>query len=247
MQHFIGKFLLPTLTMVLFVTCKSEDPEPSLLYLSKVTTELHTREYTFDGGKATGSTYTEGATKVTATFTYNGDGDITNINYSDDTHEAISYLNGNIIGRKRYDTTKKLLSQWDYEYSGIQLTKVQYYEVADGIPYAAGHIVYEYDDTAGNDPAQVKEFLNHTPTTPSTSVYTYDQTKGAFSAAPAALKKYFRVLNISTEKNVVKIVNDTKTWNYTYEFNDSGYPTKRVGGPSTGQAFTTSYDYTLVN
>jgi len=247
MRHVLRNFLLPTLTMVLFVTCKSEDPEPSLFYLSKVTTELYTREYTFDGEKAIGSTYTEGATKVTATFTYNGAGDITNINYSDDTHEAIFYLNGNIISRKKYDTTSKLLSQWDYEYSGFQLTKVQFYEVADGIPYAAGLRVYEYDDTAADDPAQVKEFFKHTPTTPSTSVYTYDQAKGALSAAPAALKKYFRVLNTSTEKNVLKIVNDTRTWNYAYEFNYSGYPTKRVETSSTGKAFTTSYDYTAVN
>jgi hypothetical protein len=233
--------------MVLFLTCKSEDPEPSLFYLSKITTELYTREYTFDGEKAIGSTYTEGGTKVTATFTYNGDGDIIDINYSDNTHEAISYSNGNIISRKKSDATNKLLSQWDYEFNGSQLTKVQYYEVADGIAYPAGFRIYEYHDTSA-DPAWVKEFSRHDPTTPSiTFAYSYGQGKNVLSAAPAALKKYFVVLNASTEKNVVKIIDDTKTWTYTYEFDNSGYPTKRVETTYTGQVFTVTYDYATVN
>jgi hypothetical protein len=61
------------------------------------------------------------------------------------------------------------------------------------------------------------------------------------------LKKYLRLLSASTEKNVVKIVEDTKTFNYTYEFNDRGYPAKRVATPPTGQAYTTTYEYSVIN
>jgi len=172
-------------------------------------------------------------------------GDIMDINYSDDTHETISYANGNIISRKKYDATNKLLSQWDYQYSGSQLTKIQFYEVVDGIAYSAGFRVYEYDD-ASADPARFKEFSIHNPTTPiMTYVYTYGQAKGVLNAAPAALRKYFVALIAFTEKNVVKVVDETRTWSYAYEFNDSGYPTERVETSSTGQAHTITYDYTV--
>lgn len=248
MRLFLHKLILLTLTVALFVACtKNEDPKPPVYFLSKVTTDISENEYTYDGEKATGLTNSVGGTKVTGTFTYDGNGDIIDITFSNNVIEEFTYLNGNITGRKRYDATRKLLSQWDYEYSGSQLVKVQFYDVGDGIAYSSLFRVYEYDDTS-DDPARVKEFSKHTPTTPSiTSVYTYGQAKDAFSAAPAALKKYLRLLRASTEKNVVKIVDDTTTFIYTYEFNDQDNPTKRVETLPTGQAYTTTYEYKLIN
>jgi hypothetical protein len=203
-------------------------------------------EYTYDGEKAIGTSSSSGGTMVTGTFTYDGNENIAGITYSDNAREIFTYSNGNITSRKKSDATDKLLSQWDYEYSNNQLTKVQFYDVADGIPYSAGFRVYEYDDTS-DDPARVKEYTKHTPTTPSaTYVYTYGEAKDAFEAASTSLKKYLRLLSASTKKNVVKITDGSKTWDYTYEFNEQSYPIKRVESASTGNTYSTTYEYVVI-
>lgn len=96
------------------------------------------------------------------------------------------------------------------------------------------------------DPTRTKDFTKNAPTTPyATYTYTYAQTKNAYSAAPAALKKYFRLLTTPIEKNIVKTTDGTTTWNYTYELNDQSYPTKSVEG-SGGAPYTITYDYIVI-
>ena len=230
--------------IVLLVTCKKEDPKPC--FLGKVTTDQSTNEFKYKGERFAELiiTYADG-TIVSGTSIYDGDGNLTEIDYSDNTRELFSYTNGEITGRKKFSGSNALQSQYDYGYSGKQLTKIQSYSIAGSIVQKSDYILLEYDDTSF-DPARKKVFYGATATTPtSTSMFTYDTKKDAFKATPRALMKYLRLGGNPVEKNIVKIVSDNGTTiDYTYEFNGNGYPTKRVETYSNGLINTRTFAYT---
>jgi hypothetical protein len=239
------KRVFSLLIIALLVTCnKNEDPRPC--FLGKVITDQSSNEFKYNGERITELVVTiAGGTETTGNVTYDGDGNIAEIDYSDNTREVLFYTNGELTGRKKFSGSNALQNQYDYVYSGNQLTKIQSYSIGGGVAQKSDYILLEYDD-ASFDPARKKTFYGATATTPtSTSVFTYGTQKDAFSAAPTALMKYLRLGGNPVEKNVVKIVSDNGTTiDYTYEFNGNGYPTKRVETYSNGLVNTRTFSYT---
>lgn len=241
----LAKQILSLMILVLLVTCsKNDDPKPC--FLGKIITDQVTNEFKYSGERVTDLvvTYADG-TFTTGTFTYDGDGNIAEIDYSDNTREVFTYANGDITVRKKFSGSNALQSQYDYSYSGIQLTKIQSYSISGSIALKSDYILLEYDDTSF-DPARKKTFYGATATTPtSTSIFTYGTQKDAYSAAPTVLLKYLRLGGNPVEKNVIKIVSDNGTTiDYTYEFSGNGYPTKRVETYSNGLVNTRTFAYT---
>jgi hypothetical protein len=146
----------------------------------------------------------------------------------------LTYLDGKIVKQEWFTSTNLLTDRQEYEYSGNQLVKIQEYVDSRTGFVKSEYRVLEYSDDT-NNPSRVTYF-NADNTTNFTAEYTYGDKHAATGAVPPEFLVYEMLDGLSQDKNVLQIVFSTGTEiDYTYEFNESGYPTKRTETYSTGQ------------
>jgi hypothetical protein len=192
-----------------------------------------TSNYTYDNAKRLINYKLNGNANNAAkdhNFTYNTDGSLAQItNVSD----------ASIISKYFYDTDKKLVKKesrngidvFNYTYSGNQvIEKYAFNGVASWIQ------VYSYN-TIGNV-LELKSYNQITVANPNgnlsgTFIYTYDDKKSSNKSLP---KEYLfpksNVNNVATEK-----YNSGAVYTNNYEYNEKGYPTKRI------TTYTRTFEY----
>ncbi len=181
-----------------------------------------------------------GSNTQNVTYTYNADGNLSEIIYSTTVKEVFTYTNGEITKKEAFNNSK-LTDQTDYEYANEQLIKIQEYSVTSGTTSLEKGVyqTFEFATPADTNPMRAQYFNSPDSATPTnTSEFTYGAQKSAFAAAPAGLLKYFKITGQSTDKAITKQVilsaGPTQTITYEYEFNSDGFPTTRIESYSIG-------------
>ena len=236
------------LTSFLFYGCDKNDlePLPCLIVSSSSTgggyTYVHNLVY--DNRKAVSGINTSqtpnGSTTQNVTYSYNSEGNLSEIVYSTGVREVFTYTNGEITKKETFNNSK-LTDQTDYEYTNAQLTKIQEYKVISGTTSLEKGVyqTFEFATPSDTNPVRAQYFNSPGSTVPTnTSEFTYGEQKGAFAAAPVGLLKYFKTNGQSTSKAISKQVilstGPTQTITYDYEFNADGFPTTRIETYSIG-------------
>jgi len=247
------------LASLLFDGCDNNDPGPlpCLITSSSSTgggyTYIHTLVYN-NREAVTGintSDTPNGSTTQNATYTYNDEGNLSEISYTSSIREVFTYTNGEITKRETFNRNSRLIDQTDYEYVNTQLIKIQEYAFTSGTTSLEKEVyqTFEFATPTDTNPVRAQYFYSPgTTVAANISEFTYSDLKGAFAAAPVGLLKYFKINGQSTDKAITKqvilstISNQTIT--YAYEFNSDGFPTTRIETYSDGiQPRATTYTY----
>lgn len=219
-----------------FGSCdKSEDPKivPCLL-TSQVSSAGTTSTFNYDGKVMTSTVVSSSVGSTLTTFEYDA-GRLTKLNIAGGIVLELTYTGDNITKQERL-SGKNVLDRTEYEYSGDNLIKIQDYDDPGTGLAKSGYRTFEYFDNNVNM-AREKRFSTATSTTPDVVLdYSmYGVNSSAFSAAPPEIIKYFKLGGLPIFTNILKIsFNNGQEINYTYEFNDKGFPTKRTETYSNG-------------
>lgn len=242
----IKHILSATLVLVMFASCSSDDDggnRPLQTLLSKQMTDTETLYYSYDNNnRATGysSENIVGENNYTVTYSYNSSGQLSETYYNTESGTyfkvVYSYNNdGQLTKIENYTVTGDFASfesksEADYSTAG----KVSVYRThVSGTPYLNTEY---YLDPNGNTTSQLS-YESSGLLIVTTVNSNFDDKKIASASLPNE--------NFVRNKNNYGIVAVTPTGgssnihNFTYEYNDDGYPTKRTS--NTGSVVTYEY------
>jgi hypothetical protein len=231
------------LAIVLFTASCTKKDEPAIAPIP-IIAEVSLLTKTTDSDDGLISTYAYDNAKRLINFkrTAVGNNPVKNQNYTyntDGTLDQIKNADETIAVRYFYDSNKKITKKeernatdvFNYSYSGNQITEKY---VFNGV--ASWIQVYTYD--AKGNVLELKTYDKITAANPNgvlsgTFIYTYDDKKNASLSLPIQfLFPKTSINNLVTEK-----YNSEPVYTYKYEYNEKGYPTKRI------TSFTRTYEY----
>lgn len=226
-------------TSFLLVTCKDDDePKLSACRLNTLETPSTRFIYEYEGSvvKSRSSiSITSGAVIKKVTYVYNDAGDLIGTSAPGETG-TLTYTNGQITKQEFEGAT--IFARTDYEYSGENLVKVQYYEAAG--TNKAGYTTLEY---SGSNVVLTKTF-NKSGTQVSSVEYTYGDKYSPFLGLPVAYRKFLKLEDFSIGNNLLKYKSSNGTEiDYTSEFNSFGFPTIVIANYKDGAMDTRMYIY----
>lgn len=176
---------------------------------------------------------------------YDNYGKLTTITANDRPVSTFTYDDNEIIKQEIYDGSDIIRIE-TYEYSSGRLTNRRSYSVTDGTQVEIERRTFVYTDDSKN----ISRVMVFTPGTaePSLTIdYTYGDQHAPHGAATPEIIKYFRVSGIPVDNIVLrKVFSGGNVYDYSYTFNEHGYPLKEtltISSHAVSVTQNTNYTY----
>jgi hypothetical protein len=231
------------LSFSILVACdKSDDPQVLPCLLTSQTQLSFTYKFDYDGEFVRSfTTINPVASQSTIMLEYDDYGHIVALKYPNNMRSTFKY-SGNFIIKRENFLDGILTDQIEYQYSEDRLVKIQEYDNVNSDLRKSEYRILEYDGDSKNI-VRIKRFPTPTSSThDDMTQYTYDDKRATLSAVPEALQRYYLLEGVSAENNITKITfGNGAEINYTYEYNDMGYPIKRTQIPAPEIVLLSTY------
>jgi hypothetical protein len=233
-----------TLSFCLFVACdKGDDPVPeAACFMTSSEDSFGKWTYNYDSKIHNSFVYkSPNGVETLNTCEYDGEGNLTAFVWHN-SRIAFTYAHGQIVKREQFTGTVRE-SRVEYEYLNERLVKIQEYTGTE-LNQKGTYWTLEYNDDSYNI-SHLTSFVPINNTTFSTTYnYTYGDKMAPSSAYPRAVLKYTRLVSTATENNLLKVVaSNGEEVNYSYEFNDKGFPTKVTTTSKLGATRVQTFTY----
>ncbi|HZY82233.1 MAG TPA: hypothetical protein VFE50_22060 [Cyclobacteriaceae bacterium] len=243
MMKLCNFFLL--VVIAFFASCnKDGDPKisPCLMLSQASSASGLTQTFNYDGETITSMTTSNGSSSTVTAFVYES-GKLTKFTVDGAPYVVFTYTGDNITKQEVLSSNGVTSGITEYEYSGGNLVKIQQYSSVNGSWQKSDYTTLEYYDNSDNI-LRVKRYAGSSSPISVLDYTMYGANNAPYSAFPPAVLKYAKLGGTPIGLNILKITsaNGTET-NYTYEFNEKGYPTKQTATGSSGATVVQTYSY----